>query len=210
VDERAREGAFLNALTTEHFVLQSARGALISEMVGRGNVYLSAVSSALIAFGFWAQLGTGIDLFVAAVLPALFVFGELTFVALVRSSLKNIEFMRRMQRIRGYYRTLHPDAEQFFDPADADREHAAELATVGVRPGLGSMLFTGGTSIAAVNSMLGGVGLALLAGQVDGVARGVLVAIGILAALLLFGLHLLYERRRGAPPTPMSAGARTA
>jgi hypothetical protein len=210
VDERARDSAFISALTTEHFVLQSARGALISEMVGRGNVYLSAVSSALIAFGFWAQLGAGIDLFVAAVLPALFVFGELTFVALVRSSLKNIEFMRRMQRIRGYYRTLHPDAEQFFDPPDADREHAAELATVGMRPGLGSMMFTGATSIAAVNSMLGAVGLALLAGRADGIQRGVVVTIGILAALALFALHLLYERHRGAPPIPKSAGARAA
>jgi hypothetical protein len=208
VDERARDGAFMSALTTEHFVLQSARGALISEMVGRGNVYLSAVSSALIAFGFWAQLGTGIDLFVAAVLPALFVFGELTFVALVRSSLKNIEFMRRMQRIRSYYRTLHPDAEQFFDPSDADREHAAELATVGTRPGLGSMLFTGATSIAAVNSMLGAVGLALLVGRADEAPRGVAVTIGMLAAVVLFALHLLYERRRGAPSIPTSAGAR--
>jgi hypothetical protein len=208
VDERARDSAFISALTTEHFVLQSARGALISEMVGRGNVYLSAVSSALIAFGFWAQLGTGIDLFVAAVLPALFIFGELTFVALVRSSLKNLEFMRRMQRIRGYYRTLHPDAEQFFDPSDADREHAAELATVGMRPGLGSMLFTGATSIAAVNSMLGAVGLALLAGRVDGIQGGVVVTIGILAALALFGLHLLYERRRGVPSIPTALGAR--
>jgi hypothetical protein len=207
VSERPRDSAFISALTTEHFVLQSARGALISEMVGRGNVYLSAVSSALIAFGFWAQLGTGIALFVAAVLPALFIFGELTFVALVRSSLKNLEFMRRMQRIRGYYRTLHPDAEQFFDPSDADREHAVELATVGMRPGLGSMLFTGATSIAAVNSMLGAVGLALLAGRVDGIQGGVVVTMGILAALLLFGLHLVYERRRGAPSTATSSDA---
>jgi hypothetical protein len=207
VDERARESAFLSALTTEHFVLQSSRGALISEMVGRGNVYLSAVSSALIAFGFWAQLGTRIDLFVAAVLPALFVFGELTFVALVRSSLKNLEFMRRMQKIRSYYRTLHPDAEQFFDPSDADKEHAAELATVGMRPGLGSMLLTGATSIAAIHSLLGAVGLALLAGRADGIRDGVVVTIGILVALLLFGLHLLYERRRGAPPTQLTPGA---
>jgi hypothetical protein len=104
VDQKTREQAFINALVTEHFVLQSARGALVGEMVGRGSIYLSAVSSALIAFGFLAQVGIRLDLFAAAVLPALFILGELTFVALLRNSLQNIEFLRRMQRIRGYYR----------------------------------------------------------------------------------------------------------
>jgi len=193
VDQAERDIAFVNALTTEHFVLQSARGALIGEMVGRGNVYLSAVSSSLIAFGFSAQVGSRIDLFVAAVLPALFILGELTFVALLRNSLKNLEYMRRMRRIRGYYRTLHPDAEQFFDSSEADTEESADLATVGMRSGLGSMLFTGATSIAALNSMLAAVGLALLAGRVDGIQGGVVVAVGILAGLVLFVLHLAYQ-----------------
>ena len=198
MDERVRESAFVSALTTEHFVLQSARGALISEMVGRGTVYLSAVSSSLIAFGFSAQLGTRIDLVVAAVLPALFILGELTFVALLRNSLKNLEFMLRMQRIRGYYRTLHPDAAQFFEPSEDDVEFASDLATVGMRGGLGSMLFTGASSISAVNSMLGAVGVALLAGRVVGRQGGVVVAVGILAGLVLFGLHLVHQRRRSA------------
>ena len=208
MDERARDSAFVNALTTEHFVLQSARGALIGEMVGRGTVYLSAVSSSLIAFGFSAQVGTRIDLFVAAVLSALFILGELTFVALLRNSLKNLEFMRRMQRIRGYYRTLHPDAEQFFDASEADTELAAELATVGMRRGLGSMLFTGASTIAAINSILAAVGLALLAGRVDGIQSGVVVAVGILAGLVLFVLHLVHQRRRSAAFTLPPAGAR--
>jgi hypothetical protein len=208
VDERARESAFLNALTTEHFVLQSARGALISEMVGRGTVYLSAVSSSLIAFGFSTQLGSRIDLVVAAVLPALFILGELTFVALLRNSLKNLEFMVRMHRIRGYYRTLHPDAAQFFEPSEADTEFAAELATVGMRGGLGSMLFTGASSIAAVNSMLGAAGVALLAGRVDGIRGGGMVAVGIVAGLVLFGLHLVHQHRRSAAFRLTSSGSR--
>jgi hypothetical protein len=161
-------------------------------------VYLSAVSSSLIAFGFSAQIGTRIDLFVAAVLPALFILGELTFVALLRNSLLNLAYLRRMQRIRGYYRGLHPDAERFFAPAEADTELQAELTTFGTRRGPGSMLFTGASAIAAVNSMLGGVGLALLVGRVDRVPGVVVVSVGILAAVVLFGLHVLYQRRRSA------------
>jgi hypothetical protein len=60
------------------------------------------------------------------------------------------------------------------------------------------MLFTGASAIAAVNSMLGGVGLALLVGRVDRVPGVVVVSVGILAAVVLFGLHVLYQRRRSA------------
>lgn len=56
-------------LATEHFVLQAARSAIVGEQVGRGSIYLGAVSSTLIAFGFLAQVVTRLDPFVAAVLP---------------------------------------------------------------------------------------------------------------------------------------------
>jgi hypothetical protein len=89
VDQQTREPFFINALVTERFVLQAARGAMIGEMVGRGSIYLGTVSSALIAFGFIAQPELRLAPFVAAVLPALFVLGELTFVALLRDSFQN-------------------------------------------------------------------------------------------------------------------------
>jgi hypothetical protein len=91
------------------------------------------VSGALIAFGFIAQSELRLAPFVAAVLPALFVLGELTFVALLRDSFQNVEFLRRIQKIRGYYRGLVPEAEEFFDPPGRDRETASAMAT----PGLG-------------------------------------------------------------------------
>jgi MFS family permease len=126
------------ALVTEHFVLQSARGAMIGEMVGRGSICLGTVSGALIAFGFIAQSELRLAPFVAAVLPAPFVLGELTFVALLRDSFQNIEFLRRIQEIRGYYRGLVPEAEEFFEPPGRDREthtirlDEASVTTVGV------------------------------------------------------------------------------
>ena len=46
--------AFMSALVTEHFVLQSARSTTVSEAVGRAAVYLTCVSSSLVAFGFFA------------------------------------------------------------------------------------------------------------------------------------------------------------
>jgi hypothetical protein len=198
VDQQTREQFFINAVVTEHFVLQSARGAMIGEMVGRGSIYLGTVSSTLIAFGFIAQSEVQLAPFVAAVLPALFVLGELTFVALLRDSFQNIEFLRRIQKIRRYYRGLLPEAEQFFDPPGQDTETASEMATVGLRRGAAALLFTGASTIAAVNSILGGAGLALLLGHTIGLDEATVTAVAVLGAMLLFGLHLAYEHWRGA------------
>jgi hypothetical protein len=63
--------AFVTALVTEHFVLQPARSSTVSEAVGRSAVYLTSVSSALIAFGFFAQTTHRLAPVVVTVLPAL-------------------------------------------------------------------------------------------------------------------------------------------
>jgi hypothetical protein len=104
MDQQAREQAFVSALATEHLVLQAARSAIVSEQIGRASIYMGAVSSALIALGFLAQVVSRLDPFVTALLPALFVLGELTFAALVRNTIENLVLLGQMQRIRGYYR----------------------------------------------------------------------------------------------------------
>jgi hypothetical protein len=116
MDEHARQQAFVTALVTEHFVQGSARAATITESNGRAAIYLSAVSSGLVAFGFLAQGPGRLDPFVAAVLPALFILGIFTFVRLVQTSIEAAVLSVQIQRIRGYYRTLVPEAQQFFDP----------------------------------------------------------------------------------------------
>jgi hypothetical protein len=71
VDEHPQPGqAFMSALVTEHFVLQSARSATVSEAVGRAAVYLTCVSSSLAAFGFFAAATRRLAPVVATVLPA--------------------------------------------------------------------------------------------------------------------------------------------
>jgi hypothetical protein len=117
MEQQAREQAFISALTTEQFVLQAARGANVGEMTGRATIYMGAVSSALIALGFLAQVVTRLDPFVAAVLPAVFVLGEFTFAALVRNTLENLVLLGQMQRIRGYYAHLGPRGRAVLRPS---------------------------------------------------------------------------------------------
>ena len=155
-----------------------------------------AFVSALVAFGFVAQVARQLDPFVAAVLPALFVLGELTFAAMLRNTMENLVLLGRMQRIRRYYGGLVPEAEQFFDPAETDAQMAAAMATVGMRPPLLQLLFTGASVVAAINSMLGGVGLALLVARLWHGADAAALLIGVAVALLVFGLHLWHQQRR--------------
>jgi hypothetical protein len=100
---------------------------------------------------------------VAAVLPAVVLLGEFTFVALLRNTLENLVLLRQMQGIRGCYRILVPEADQFFGQAAEDKRFSAAMATMGLRSRPAGMLFTGASVIAAVNSIVGGVGAALLA-----------------------------------------------
>ena len=68
-----------------------------------------------------------------AVLPAVVLLGEFTFAALLRNTLENLVLLRQMQRIRGYYRTLVPEADQFFGQAAEEERFSAAMATVGLR-----------------------------------------------------------------------------
>jgi hypothetical protein len=51
--------------------------------------------------------------------------------------------------------------------------------------------------IAAVNSILGGAGLALLGGRLGRLGSGMAVVVGVAGTLILFGLHLWYGFRPG-------------
>ena len=196
MEDQTREHAFISAVTTEHFASQAERSAIVSEQVGRAMIYMGAVSSTLITFGFVAQTAD-LKPFIATVLPALFLFGEFTFAAMVRNSMESVVLLRQIQRIRQYYRGLQSEAQNLFDAPESDRLFEAAVATFGLRSAPLQFLFSGASTIAAVNSIIGGAGIALLFVQLD-LAVGAAAIVGIAVAAVVFGLHALYEQRRFA------------
>jgi hypothetical protein len=105
---------------------------------------------------------------------------------------------------------LVPEAEQFFGQAAEEARSSAAMATVGLRARPAGMLFTGASVVAAINSVVGGVGVALLAARVASVVTGAALVVGITAAVVLFGLHLLYQQQRAAflvPRPPAQASS---
>jgi hypothetical protein len=87
----------LQALTTEHFTLQTARSATIMETNGRSTLFLSTVSSAVVALAFIGQVADDSQpffLFALAVLPTLFFLGLLTYLRLAQNAGEDLLYSR--------------------------------------------------------------------------------------------------------------------
>ena len=71
-----------------------------------------------------------------------------------------------------------PRGGEFFDPPEADVLYQAAVETIGLRASPGQALFTGASVVAAINSILGGAGLALLAERLGHLGDGAAPTVG--------------------------------
>ena len=197
MDQQSREQAFMSALVTEHFVLQSSAAATISESASRCSIYLLSLSSSLVALGFVGTTGVGVTVFAAVVLPTVFLLGWFTVVRLVDVSIENVVMLRGIARIRRHYAGLLPEAEQFFGQPEDDATTARRM-TGTANSNRGALLFTMASMIGTVNSVLGGVVVALLLEAGLGTGRVPAVTVGIAAGLALLGAVYAYQQRRFA------------
>ena len=140
--------AFMSALVTEHFALQSVSSATISESGSRAAIYLASLSSGLVAIGFASSSPRVLAALAFSVFPTVFILGIFTIVRLIDTSVQNIVALRRIEVIRRYYASLLPTAPAYFAP-----DRTAE-GTHGVRYRGGSILFTIASMIILVNCYL--------------------------------------------------------
>ena len=196
MDEAARQSALMSAITTEHFVLQTAASSTIAEASSRGSLYVFSLSSSLVAMGFMAQSPEVFMPFVASVLPAIFLLGLFTTIRLVDTTLENMQYMRGIARIRSYYRSLGPEAEVYFAAArgrwpEAETSPALQLGL------LFAYFGTTASMIAVINNVIAGAGVVLLARRfLDREQAWLAFPIGIAAAVLLTILFVVYQRWR--------------
>ena len=198
MDDQERQKALLTALTTEHFVLQTALNGTMSESSARAPLYIVTLSSSLIAMGFVAESSAVFLPFVATVLPAVFVLGVLTVLRLVDSALEMSNFLAGIARIRAHYRTLTPEAEAYFAPqfgrwpeANVDSMPVFKLGLVA------AFLTTNATMIAFVNSLVAGAGVALLTSSLLGDPHiAFALGLGGVAVVVVIALFYVYQRWR--------------
>jgi hypothetical protein len=196
MDEKERQSAVMSALTTEHFVLQTASSATVSESGTRASIYLLSLSSSLVAIGFASQSREAFGPFVASILPAVFLLGLFTVIRLVDISVEYRQYLIGIARIRSYYRTLTPEAAEYFT-ADQGRWPEAP-ATPALRLGAAiAYLTTTATMVAFVNNIVAGAGITLLARRLLGAEDNLLaVLIGVVASGVLVALFFAYQKWR--------------
>jgi len=117
VDEQTPlPAAMIPILTTEHFTLQSARGVIMAEIGSRATIYLSAVSSAVVALAFVTTLSADARLlrvFALVLLPVVWFMGQVTRLRLTQLSQADIHHQRAINRIRHYYLDVAPEAARY-------------------------------------------------------------------------------------------------
>lgn len=196
MDERERQAALMSALTTEHFVLQTAVTATYSESAARASIYLLSLSSSLVAMGFAAQSREAFGPFVATVLPAVFVLGLFTVIRLVDVNGEHTQYLTGIARIRGYYRTLSPEAAEYFAAEFGRWPEAPSTPTLQFGSGI-AFLTTTATMVAFTNSIVAGAGITLLARRMIRPQHTALAVLaGVIVAAILVATFLAYQRWR--------------
>ena len=183
--------AFMSAMVTEHFVLQSMASSTISESGSRSALYLSTLSSGLVATGFASSNPAILAALAFTVFPTIFLLGCFTIVRLVDTSIENITAQERIELIRRHYTSLHPTAPSFFI-SDNDPRTAA----MGVRYSAWSILFTTASMVGVVNSVLAGAAAALALSVGTQAPTSTATGAGVLVGLLVLAATLTYQRRR--------------
>jgi hypothetical protein len=194
------EQRLLAALTTEHFTLQTARSATIMETNGRSALFLSTVSSAVVALAFIGQVadvGQPFFLFALAVLPALFFLGLLTYLRLTQSAIEDLLYARAINRIRRYYLELDPVAPSWILLGGHDDVRGV-MANMGLAPTGRHLLSHTASTVAVMTSIIGGVFVSLAVGGLgaDRVPAAVAAVVGVLVAVATMAVLWRDQTRR--------------
>ena len=179
-----RDQALLTALTTEHFGLAGARAQTTGESSARASLYISAVSSTLVALGFIGQItevGDTFKVFALTALPTLYLLGLFTFVRVVENGVEDMMLGRAINRIRNYYLQLAGEERRYFMLSGNDDPRGV-MRNMGVSLQRRQQFFTTGSMIAVINSVVGGAAIAVAVGTI-GAPLGVSVVIGGIGAI---------------------------
>lgn len=196
MDDQAKQTALISALTTEHFVLQTAATSTIAEAAARSSLYVMALSSALVAMAFASQSSGVIVPFGLVVLPAVFLLGVFTVVRLVDTVLENQQYLTGIARIRRFYISLSPEAAQYLRPDTARWPEAA--MTPSLRQGaFFAKLGTTATMIAFLNNLVAGAAVTFGVSAMYGREHlAVALGAGVVVAVIFMAMFISYQSKR--------------
>jgi hypothetical protein len=197
VAEEPDRQQLLTALTTEHFGLAGARAQATGESSARAALYISSVSSTLVALGFIGQItevGDAFNVFALTALPTLYVLGIFTFIRTIESGVEDLMMGRAINRIRNYYLQIAGEEARYFMLSGHD-DAMGVMQNMGVSLERRQQYFTAGTMIAVINSVVGGGAVAIAVGAVTGAPLGICAGVGGVIAVISLARLMRIENR---------------
>lgn len=187
----------ITMMATEHFTLETARGAATTESIGRATVFLGTLSSALVALGFVAQIsafGRPFSVFALLILPPIAFLGVVTFQRAVQAGMEDELYMQGMSRIRRLYVELIPELSPYFVlPLSEIVGGSVPIA----RPaGTWQTFLTVGAAIGVINSVVIGAIVGLAVHSAGTPLFWVSAGIGIAVTMIAILAHYRYQFRR--------------
>jgi hypothetical protein len=169
----------------------------MSESSARASVYVLAVSSALVALGFIGQisdLGDVFNVFALTVLPTLYALGAVTFVRLVECGAEDFRYGLAINRIRQYYKEVAGSRANLFLLSGHD-DGAGVFENMGLPAEGRKPYFAFSTAVLVINSVVGGVAVALALGAFTEASLGLAAAVGGAVAIVSVLAWLRYADR---------------
>ncbi len=178
----------LSIITNEHFVLQEARSATISESTGRASMFLTAVSGGLVALGLMAtatRVGSAFYAFGLALLPTLAFIGLITFQRVLQSGIEDHGYAERISQLRAFYFEQVPQLTPYMPRVPPQEQIIARGLSHGRLQGF----LTAAGMVAAVTAVLVGGAAGLLASVLSSHSLPISLPVGaVVAAVALLGL----------------------
>jgi hypothetical protein len=161
---KATRDQILGFMTTEHFALQTARSATIAEANGRTAIYLSSVSSTVVALAFIGQVsetGDAFFLFALVLFPTLFFLGIVTFDRVLQTGLADLMHAREINRIRHYYAEIAPEVAPYFVHSTHD-DVTAFFHDMAIVPTKWQYFVSSAGAVNIINGVIAGVFMGLV------------------------------------------------
>lgn len=182
----SESGALLmQALGNQYGMLQSARGATISESSSRSSLYLTSLTGAVVGFSFVAQasrFGDTFFVFALAIFPVVFFLGVVTYSRLLQTGVEDVIYARAMSRIQRFYADIDPAHADLFEDSSVDQVGLFRLGLFALR---WQQFLSAAAIVSIVNSVVGGVFIALTIAYLFRPSSLLAIGIGAAAALLI-------------------------
>ncbi|QBD74704.1 hypothetical protein EPA93_01340 [Ktedonosporobacter rubrisoli] len=185
-------------LTTEHYNLQNGRASTIADASGRANLFISAVSTSLVALAFIGQasnFGKAFSLFSLILFPALWFLGLMTFERTLQSTIEDVLYARGMSRIRHLFLEHAPDMQPYFILSSSD-DATATLQKIGMKDTYWQILLSTPGTIAVINGIIGAVFVGFLLDALFMAPLLILLSCGIIFFLLSVAFSLWSHRNK--------------